>query len=160
MSGFVYRRAARVILFDPSDRVLLSYNTWNDGQWWITPGGGLEASESPAEAALREIREETGFLDVTLGPVVVRHRFQWRFRGVDMDQDEWIFVGRTAGGEPDSSGLNDEERPYQGGYRWWPAAELPTVAETIRPLGLPAMVASLLADGPPATPWVVGTAPR
>ncbi|MBR5365203.1 MAG: NUDIX domain-containing protein [Clostridia bacterium] len=30
--------------------------------WLLLPGGGMEAGETPAECAVREIREETGFL--------------------------------------------------------------------------------------------------
>ncbi len=39
----------------------------NSGKW-STVGGGVEPGESPAEAAKREVREETG-LEIELGPV-------------------------------------------------------------------------------------------
>lgn len=34
------------------------------------PGGGVEAGESEYEALLREIREETGYVDIAVGPCI------------------------------------------------------------------------------------------
>ena len=58
------RRAARVLLLDGHDRVLLFQGRdpvhADRGQWWFTPGGGLDEGETPAQGAARELREETG----------------------------------------------------------------------------------------------------
>ena len=154
-----YRQAARVILLDPADRVLLSHDVFPTGHWWVLPGGGVEPGETPAAAALREVQEETGFTDVVLGPLVIRHRFQARFFDQQLDQDEWIFLGRTAGGVPDMAGLDDRERTFVGGFQWLSSAELTAVPDTVYPLGLPGLVAAILADGPPAEPWQLGGPP-
>jgi 8-oxo-dGTP pyrophosphatase MutT (NUDIX family) len=50
------RRSACVLLFDASDRLLLVQS----GDAWLVPGGGVEEGEGLAEAAARELREETG----------------------------------------------------------------------------------------------------
>lgn len=38
--------------------------------FWLLPGGGIKPGESPEQAALREVCEETGLSDVKLGPCV------------------------------------------------------------------------------------------
>lgn len=57
-----------VLTFDPEDRVLLVLHSEYDQ--WTTPGGAVEPEEVPADAAVREMHEETGLfvrLDGVLG---------------------------------------------------------------------------------------------
>lgn len=44
--------------------VLLVKNVYGKG-WWNLPGGGIEKGETPAEAAVREVREEVGITDLS-----------------------------------------------------------------------------------------------
>jgi 8-oxo-dGTP pyrophosphatase MutT (NUDIX family) len=53
------REAARAIVLDADDRVmLLRYD--EEGGFWATPGGSLEDGEDHATATLRELSEELG----------------------------------------------------------------------------------------------------
>lgn len=58
---------AEAALFDDTGKILLVQRN-NDGQWCL-PCGWIEPSESPAEAAIREAREETG-LEITVVELV------------------------------------------------------------------------------------------
>jgi len=149
------RRAARVLLLDPADRILLlhGFDPLVPGRtWWFTPGGGVEADEELTTAALREVAEETGIRDVALGPLVARRSTAFSFDGRDFDQDEWYYLARTATTSLDASGQTELERRTVDELRWWDAADLLATAETVYPEGLALLLTALLRDGAPEHP--------
>jgi 8-oxo-dGTP pyrophosphatase MutT (NUDIX family) len=133
------RQAARVILVDAQDRVLLIHGR-DPGRpdlpsWWITAGGGRDEGESAEDAARREVLEETGIRLGELGPVVLGRAVEFEFEGLWIIQNEVFFIARVqpAGDVLDTSGWNDIERRSLSELRWWTLAELATTAETIYP---------------------------
>jgi len=149
------RRAARTLLLDPDDRILLlhGFDPLVPGRaWWFTPGGGVEPGEELTEAALREVAEETGITDVDLGPLVARRSSAFSFDGRHFDQDEWFYLARTRTTAFDPSGQTELERRSVDGLRWWTAGELAATEETVYPEGLAGLLALLLEGGVPDQP--------
>lgn len=60
------RRRAAIIIFD-NGHVALIKRVRNDKTYYVFPGGGIEADETPVHAAKREALEELG-LEVEIGP--------------------------------------------------------------------------------------------
>jgi len=58
------RDAVRVVVRDSEDRILLFHpqeiTLPELGVWWELPGGGIDEGETDLDAAVRELREETG----------------------------------------------------------------------------------------------------
>jgi len=154
------RPTVRVLLFDPDDRLLLMKGRLPgapDGPAaWFTVGGGAEPGETVLEAAVREVREETGFDDVAFGPVI------WRREGplalssgeVVMFREHYI-VARCAGGEPSRDGWEALERQLVDDLRWWSLEELLACEDRVYPLGLADRLPSVLAGRYPPQPVTI-----
>ncbi|MFN8411845.1 MAG: NUDIX domain-containing protein [Anaerolineales bacterium] len=50
-------------------KILLVHHRSAHESYWTLPGGGVEGNETYEQAALREVKEETG-LDVVIGPLL------------------------------------------------------------------------------------------
>ena len=149
----IARDAARVLLLDRDERVLLIAHVPGDGRTvWTAPGGGLDPGETHAEAAARELREEVG-LDVPIGPWVWSRTATFAFRGIWLRQSERWFLVRTTQLDATTIPLDDLATT---GARWWALDELTITSEILAPSALPSRLATLLADGPPTEPIDVG----
>ena len=63
-STLIQMPSATVIAFDDQGRVMLVHS--GDTEQWVAPGGGIDPLEKPADAAVREMWEETGlFVELT-----------------------------------------------------------------------------------------------
>ena len=81
---------AFAVILDQQRRVLLCHR--RDLDIWNLPGGGVASGELPTEAAVREVKEETG-LDVAIDRLV------GVYGKTDKDELVFAFACRIVGGE-------------------------------------------------------------
>ena len=156
-----FRPAARVLLIDDGDRVLLFHVALPqrpDDRLWITPGGGLDPGETREDAALRELYEETGLRGVELGPCIWQRRHTWQWADKWIESDEWFYLLRVSAFDVVPTAPDEWEMQYVLGHRWWSLPEIVANrnTETFVPRSLPELLTPILADDIPAQPIDVG----
>lgn len=112
--------AMTVVLDDEGEHVLLTWrhrfvpDVWN----WELPGGLLDAGETPAETAAREVEEETGYR-----PRSVEHLLTFEPMVGTVRSPHHVFLARGA------QRVDDPTEANEGVFEWVPVADLPELIE-------------------------------
>ena len=128
-----YRRCVGVMLVNRDRHVFAGQRIDNDAPAWQMPQGGIDAGESVREAALRELREETGvtpdkvrveaeteaWLTYDLPHDLVPRIWKGRYRG---QEQKWVLM-RFLGQDEDVDIATDH--PEFSDWRWIPPRDLP-----------------------------------
>lgn len=152
------RSAARAVVLDPDDRILLVRFEFPNAGLWGTPGGGVDEGETHEQAIRRELAEEIGLDDPELGPWIWTREHVFPFWDGSWDgQVERFALVRTPRFEPAPRLTREQlESEFVFELRWWTLAELDASGELFAPRRLPELLAALLRDGPPGEPVDVG----
>lgn len=88
---------------------------------WELPGGFCEAFEHPAEAAVREAREELG-VDVELGPFLGMYLDRYQYQNEELPVLDCFWLARLRGVTIILDPLEAVE------YAWFPIRDAPNLA--------------------------------
>ncbi len=141
------RPSARLLIINDAGRLLLFRYTHRTGplagdDYWATPGGGVEPGEDYAQAAIRELREETGLVRDNIGDAVAD-----REQIVRMPDGEYVicceqyFIVRANELALTDASWTAIESDVIADMRWWSEAELAAATDTVWPENLHHMLA-------------------
>lgn len=133
-----HRIAAGAIVIREAKVLLVRYRDAQGATYLVAPGGGVEDHESVADAAIREVREETGICVETEHVVAVEDLLCTSFKMCKI----WLLCRFISG----DVRLTDEAR-FEGivEARWYDRSDLNT--ETVYPVLLKEVDWSLMSDG-------------
>ena len=158
--GLRIRQAARAVVLDPDDAVLLVRFEFPDGSRWALPGGGVDPGETHQQALQRELAEEAGLRDVVVGDHVWNRLHIIPFINGRYDgQREQIYVVRLATRVEPAPELSWEQlnAEYVFELRWWTHDEIVhNVDVTFVPAQLARLLGDLLDNPPPNRPIEIG----
>jgi putative (di)nucleoside polyphosphate hydrolase len=128
-----YRRGVGAMLFNPAGKVFVGRRFGNDyPNAWQMPQGGIDAGESPKQAVMRELEEETGiakadiiaetkdWLTYDLPEEIAGISWSGKYRG----QIQKWFGLRFAGTDADID-LNADDMPEFCEWQWVTMEDLP-----------------------------------
>lgn len=119
-----YRPCVGVMLVNRDGLVFVGQRIGLTEDAWQMPQGGVDKGEAPADAALRELKEEvgtakarivaesTGWIDYDLPPEFIGKRWRGKYRGQSQKWFACLFEGE------DSDIRLDTEHPEFSDWRW------------------------------------------
>ncbi len=147
------RPAARLLVLDEHDRVLLFRFVYQDaargGQdYWATPGGAVEAGETVADAARRELAEETGLSVDTIGVPIAHKEFVLPLpQGEQVLAEEHYFLVRVPKPVLSREHWTADEHDVMADHRWWSIPDLTATNDVVFPEDLVDILARVRVQG-------------
>jgi len=147
---------ARALLVDQENTILMfKFKLLNSKRQpsWITPGGGIEYGESPAETIARELWEETGLLVKEVPPPIYEDEVKFlRTAGYSRDSvSRRTFYGfRVNRFETSKTNWTPIELESTLDERWWNIDDLENTSESLQVSFLPDLITGIVSGKLPA----------
>ncbi len=137
------------VIIIKNESLLLTHSQYDDEEFWLLPGGGLEFQETLEECGVREIKEETG-LDIKIEKLLYVRDFipnDGKNHVVDI-----FFLGKIKGGELKIGVDPDHEKQKIKDVKFVPIENLENIK--LYPKILPDLIKDVCAKKPTSAKYL------
>jgi len=160
------RNSVRILLINQDKEICLMCietpkSTSKNGEcldrFWCTIGGEINFDESLEDAAIRELKEETGLNldDVTFGPEIWLEEFDMMLSGKLTRMNQRFIIAHTSNKQITTKYLTPEEQEVVKEVKWFGLADILNSKEVIYPILLQNYLPDVLEGKYPIEPiWI------
>ena len=137
------RDSARLLIMNSLNQVLLfKFRHEKDALagkvYWATPVGGVESEETFEQAAIRELKEETGIYVNDVGQALTERTFEMTLPSgeVVLAHERFYFI-KIGDEDISTSGWTENEKSVINSYHWWDLNELRNTDDIVYPSNIP-----------------------
>lgn len=144
--ALILNEQKHILLMKIEDDITIDTSRLDD-HFWVTIGGTIEKGENEKQAVTREVKEETGIENLTVGELVFYGEHTLLFNHFPVRQFEKFYFVYVKEEQMHQGNLTENEKRIFRDIQFWPIQKLLSTTEVVYPCSLGKELALVFNEG-------------